>query len=54
MKRIFVLLMCLLLVLPLTACGGQEGLQDGYYTAQMSQFSHGDRKSTRLNSSHMA
>ncbi len=41
MKRIFALLMCLLLVLPLTACGGQEGLQDGYYTAQMSQFSHG-------------
>ena len=25
----------------LTACGGQAGLQDGYYTAQMSQFSHG-------------
>ena len=44
MKRIFALLMCLLLVLPLTACGGQEGLQDGYYTAQMSQFSHGWRE----------
>ena len=28
MKRIFALLMCLLLVLPLTACGGQEDLKN--------------------------
>lgn len=25
----------------LTACGNQEKLQDGYYTAQISEFSHG-------------
>lgn len=25
----------------LTACGEQTGLQDGYYTAQASEFSHG-------------
>lgn len=25
----------------LTACGGQAGLQDGYYTAQAAEFSHG-------------
>ncbi len=44
MKRIFAILLSLLLVLPLAACTGQEGLQDGYYTAQMSQFSHGWRE----------
>ena len=31
----------LLLVLALAGCGGQASLQDGYYTAQMSEFSHG-------------
>lgn len=42
MKRIFVMLLSLLLLTPLlTACGDQEGLQDGYYTAQASEFSHG-------------
>ena len=42
MKRIFVMLISLLLMMPLlTACGDQEGLQDGYYTAQASEFSHG-------------
>lgn len=42
MKRIFVMLISLLLMTPLlTACGDQEGLQDGYYTAQASEFSHG-------------
>ena len=42
MKRIFVMLISLLLLTPLlTACGDQEGLQDGYYTAQASEFSHG-------------
>ena len=42
MKRIFVILISLLLMMPLlTACGDQEGLQDGYYTAQASEFSHG-------------
>ena len=30
-----------LLGLLLTACGNQAGLQDGYYTAQASEFSHG-------------
>ena len=42
MKRILAILVALLLMAPLmTACGNQEGLQDGYYTAQMSEFSHG-------------
>jgi major membrane immunogen (membrane-anchored lipoprotein) len=42
MKRIVALLLSLLLMAPaLTACGNQESLQDGYYTAQMSEFSHG-------------
>ena len=42
MKRILAILVALLLMAPLlTACGNQEGLQDGYYTAQASEFSHG-------------
>ena len=42
MKRIFVILVRLLLTASLlTACGNQTGLQDGYYTAQVSEFSHG-------------
>ena len=41
MKRILALLLSLLLLVPaLTACGG-GGLQDGYYTAQAAEFSHG-------------
>ena len=41
MKRILALLLSLLLIAPaLTACGG-GGLQDGYYTAQAAEFSHG-------------
>ena len=39
MKRIWSLLF--LLLLSLTACGDITGLQDGYYTAQAAQFSHG-------------
>ena len=42
MKRIFALALSLLLmVFPLAACGSQAGLQDGYYTAQAAEFSHG-------------
>ena len=42
MKRIVAICLCLLLAAPLlTACGNQEELQDGYYTAQMAEFSHG-------------
>ncbi len=42
MKRILAMLLCLLLISQLlAACGNQEGLQDGYYTAQASEFSHG-------------
>ena len=41
MRRIFTMLLSLLLVLLLTACGNQARLQDGYYTAQASEFSHG-------------
>ena len=42
MKRIFTILLSLLLMVSLlTACGGQAGLQDGYYTAQASEFNFG-------------
>ena len=42
MKRMVLLLFSLLLAAGLlTACGGEPGLQDGYYTAQVSEFSHG-------------
>ncbi len=42
MRRIFSILLSVLLVAPvLTACGDQGGFQDGHYTAQMSEFSHG-------------
>lgn len=42
MKRIFAILLSLLLTVSLvTACGNQAELQDGYYTAQVSEFSHG-------------
>ena len=34
-------MLLLVLMLSLTACGEQSGLQDGYYTAQASEFSHG-------------
>lgn len=45
MKRIFTILLSLLLVTPLlAACGEQAGLQDGYYTAQAEEFSHGWRE----------
>jgi major membrane immunogen (membrane-anchored lipoprotein) len=35
------MLLFLLLTSALTACGNQTGLQDGYYTAQALEFSHG-------------
>ena len=42
MKRILkAALASLLLLLTLTACGPGTALQDGYYTAQAAQFSHG-------------
>jgi len=42
MRRLFTgLMLLLLLVLPLTACGESAALQDGYYTAQAAEFSHG-------------
>ena len=42
MKRIIAILLSLLLAASaLTACGSQTKLEDGYYTAQMSEFSHG-------------
>ena len=41
-KIVTVLLLFALLAVPLTACGtAQEGLQDGYYTAQDAQFNFG-------------
>lgn len=43
MKQIknFILFLLLTSALTLTACGQESGLQDGYYTAQASDFSHG-------------
>lgn len=42
MKRICAILLSLLpMASLLTACGTQAGIQDGYYTAQASEFSHG-------------
>ena len=42
MKRVIAVLLSLLMTASLlTACGGEAELQDGYYTAQMSEFSHG-------------
>ncbi len=42
MKRILTVLFCLLLMASMmTACGGGTELQDGYYTAQAGEFSHG-------------
>ena len=42
MKRILTVLFCLLLMASmLTACSSGTELQDGYYTAQAGEFSHG-------------
>ena len=41
MRRIIRTLLPLLLVFLLAGCGKTEGLQDGYYTAQAAEFSHG-------------
>ena len=41
MKRILSIVLLLVFMLSLTARGEQTGLQDGYYTAQASEFSHG-------------
>ena len=42
MKRIVSIVLVLLVTGFLTACGsGQAGLQDGYYTAQAAEYSHG-------------
>lgn len=42
MKQMLAVLLSLLLAATLlTACGSRQALQDGYYTAQMSDFSHG-------------
>ena len=40
-RRLSIMLLFLLLTSALTACGNQTGLQDGYYTAQALEFSHG-------------
>ena len=42
MKRVLAMLLSLLMTACLlTACGSQSELQDGYYTAQAAEFSHG-------------
>ena len=45
MKRIAGIVLALFVMGFLTACGsGQAGLQDGYYTAQAAEYSHGWRE----------
>ena len=41
MKRIVMIVLALLLLAALTSCGGEDTLQDGYYTAQAAEYSHG-------------
>ena len=41
MKRIRSLILVGLMMALLTACGDKTELQDGYYTAQAAEFSHG-------------
>ncbi len=41
MKRRFRIILILVGMILLTACGDQTGLKDGYYTAQAADFSHG-------------
>ncbi len=41
MKRMLSIALILACIMLLTACGDQTGLQDGYYTAQAAEFSHG-------------
>ena len=41
MKRILSLVLLLLMLVSLTACGNKTELKDGYYTAQAAEFSHG-------------
>lgn len=41
MKRRFRIILILVCMILLTACGDQTGLKDGYYTAQAADFSHG-------------
>ncbi len=41
MKRFLCFALALLLGVSLSACGSKTDLQDGYYTAQAAEFSHG-------------
>lgn len=41
MKRMLSIVLILVGIMLLTACGDQTGLQDGYYTAQASEFNFG-------------
>ena len=41
MKRFLCFALALLLGVSLSACGSKTDLQDGYYTAQAAEYSHG-------------
>ena len=41
MKRILSFILLLLFMVHLTACGSKTDIQDGYYTAQAAEYSHG-------------
>ena len=51
MKRIVMIVLALLLVAALTSCGGENTLQDGYYTAQAAEYSHGWKEYNAENAS---
>lgn len=40
-KRMLILMLCICTGLLAVSCKKEEGLKDGYYTAQMSDYSHG-------------
>ena len=48
MKRIRSLILVGLMMALLTACGDKTELQDGYYTAQAAEFSHGWKEYTTI------
>lgn len=40
-KRVSVLVLCMCIGIMAAACKKEDGLKDGYYTAEMSEYSHG-------------
>lgn len=52
-KKLFILsLMVILAFTVLTGCGSSSDLKDGYYTAEMSEYSHGWKEYLRIQVKH--